>query len=188
MHHSRHLAVAAAVVIGLATASLLTISAHRTAPANLYPDSRLTPGKIATSDFNELTSLYGSQTYSKAHRNTSSALKQTVHDEYPTCASPNEIDHLVPLALGGDDSQDNLWCEAANLTWNGENYGFHTKDALENYLVIQMKSGMISVQDAQQCILQDWVACYQKYKQYLNVLHFGSVSTGEYDGDDEIEQ
>lgn len=135
-------------------------------PAALYPDPTLSPGLIATADINELTQVSSCGTYSKCHRATTSQQKDQVRSEYPDCptgAGQSEIDHIVPLALGGADDVQNLWCQPADNEWNGVNYGFHTKDALESYLASAVKRGDIAPDVAQGCILSDWVACYQQY-------------------------
>lgn len=181
-----------AVAIGISAAAIaavgLSSQTHgHIGPANLYPDPSLTPGLLATFDFNELTAITNGLTYSKNHRQTSSALKAQIHSEYPDCPAPNEIDHYIPLALGGADDAKNLWCESDLLTWNGVNYGFHVKDSLENYLVIQMKAGNISPIDAQNCIQYDWIACYQQYKAQISATpKYGSIAVpSNYNGDDD---
>lgn len=149
----------AAAIVTVAVA----VSSSHIGPATLYPDSKLTPGAIATQSFAGLTTTAPCGTYSQCHRNTSSAQKTQVEKEYPACPSKHEIDHLIPLALGGADDVKNLWCQPEVNAWNGQDFGYHAKDKLETYLVIQMKAGAIAPKDAQQCILSDWVKCYQKY-------------------------
>lgn len=91
-------------------------------------------------------------------------MKTDICKEYvENCKTKVEIDHIVPLALGGADEVKNLWAEPEHLIVGGFDYGFHTKDRLESFLVLQMKEGKISPKDAQNCIISDWVACYQKY-------------------------
>lgn len=152
---------------------------HHVGPKDAYPDSTLSPGVIATSDIHTLTNYDSScGTYSECHRNTSASLKKQIVAEYPGCNPPREIDHIVPLALGGADVAGNLWCQSGTGQWN-----FHLKDRLESYLVLQMKSGNISPSDAQQCILQDWVACFNRYMK----PSFGAVDNYVADLDDEID-
>lgn len=166
--------IIATLVVATALTTAIALKPSRVGPDYLYPDPTLTPGLVATTDFNELTSTYttgcnGIQTpctYSQSHRHTTSKMKTDICNEYPVnCKSEPtpEADHACPLALGCADDERNLWYQPAVNMWNGVDYGFHTKDKLESYLVIQMKAGKISPSDAQQCILKDWVACYQKY-------------------------
>lgn len=159
LHH-----VAAIVAAGVGLVAVALLPRHVGPPA-LYPNPTLTPGVVATQDVVELTA--SNPTYSQAHRNTTEAQKSQVRAAYPTvvCAHPSdcEIDHFCPLALGCADDVKNLWVQPADAEWNGQNFGYHTKDKLETHLVLLMKAGAISPHDAQQCILEDWVACYRTY-------------------------
>lgn len=164
------------VALSLGAAAIVTaavaVSPQHIGPAALYPNAVLTPGLIATQSFAELTANSACGTYSQCHRNTSSAQKTQVEKEYPACPAQHEIDHLVPLALGGADDVRNLWCQPEVNEWNGQDFGYHAKDKLETYLVIQMKAGTITPKDAQNCILQDWPACFQKF---FSGQKFGSL-------------
>ncbi len=68
-----------------------------------------------------------------------------------------EVDHLVPLELGGSNDIANLWPEAASPT-----PGFHEKDKVENYLHDQVCSGAISLKEAQIEIATNWLAVYNR--------------------------
>jgi hypothetical protein len=70
-----------------------------------------------------------------------------------------ELDHLIPLALGGHPR--NL----ANLTlqpWVGEN-GAKTKDRLERRLQILVCAGKLPLDAARREIYQDWRTAFRKY-------------------------
>jgi len=88
-------------------------------------------------------------------------MKHQVYVEYGI--DPNtgqhEIDHLIPLGIGGADARENLWPESRDtMTWNAG-----VKDRLENYLHVEVCAGHIAAQDAQKAIAADWVAAYRKY-------------------------
>lgn len=170
------------LLLGVSYGGIL-LSPHHIGPAALYPDMTMTPGLVATQDAGVLTAKAGGQTYSMAHRNTTDAQKKQVCAEYPVnCKVPHEIDHFCPLALGCADDVKNLWAQPATNIWNGTNYGYHQKDRLETLLVFKMKAGTITPKDAQDCILKDWVACYQKY--LVVEPQYGAVdNTGDPDGD-----
>jgi len=68
-----------------------------------------------------------------------------------------EVDHLVPLELGGSNDIANLWPEAASPT-----PGFHQKDEVENYLHDQVCSGAVSLKDAQTEIATNWLVVYNR--------------------------
>jgi hypothetical protein len=69
--------------------------------------------------------------------------------------SAYELDHIVPLALGGHPRKlSNL----ALQPWEGE-HGAHRKDALETRLHAQVCRHELSLQAAQTCIAANWEAC-----------------------------
>jgi hypothetical protein len=69
-----------------------------------------------------------------------------------------EVDHLISLELGGDNSLSNLWPEAYFGAINA-----HTKDKLENYLHSLVMSGNITLKRAQLEIRTNWIAAFDKY-------------------------
>jgi hypothetical protein len=171
MIHRGHIFLAGlfVAIVGL-TYGATTLNKH-IAPDNLYPNPTVSPGLVATTDFNELTAVTSCGTYSQCHRNTPESLKKQVRAEYPNCPSQQEIDHIIPLALGGQDALGNLWCQSGVGRWN-----YHDKDKLESYLVLQMKAGKITPKDAQTCVLTDWIRCFQKYN--LGAPTYGGVDNG----------
>ena len=99
--------------------------------------------------------------YSKSVRHTSGQLKHQVYAEYgiDRSAGHYEIDHLIPLGIGGADTRENLWPESRDTQhWNAG-----VKDRLENYLHVEICAGHIAVQDAQKAIAADWTAAYREY-------------------------
>jgi hypothetical protein len=96
-------------------------------PADVpMPDRSLTPGSIQSSD----TGAICKPGWSEAHRDVSYATEDQVAADYGLSSHYGyEIDHLIPLELGGSNAVSNLW---------PENYrgllGGHAKDRLENYL------------------------------------------------------
>ena len=72
-----------------------------------------------------------------------------------------EIDHLVPLCLGGSDDFSNLWPQPRHTIepkWNAE-----AKDRLERLLCEMVCNGQLDIAAAQQAIAADWIAAYRKY-------------------------
>jgi len=66
-----------------------------------------------------------------------------------------ELDHIVPLALGGHPRKPG---NLALQPWDGE-HGAIRKDQLERRLQILVCRGELKLSDAQACIAQDWEAC-----------------------------
>jgi hypothetical protein len=117
------------------------------------PDSACTPGAIFTNATSQQICTYG---YTRRVRNVPYSEKDQVYAEYGIgyhYPGEFEIDHLVPLELGGSNDIANLWPEAASPT-----PGFHQKDQVENYLHDRVCSGAMSLKDAQTQIATNWIA------------------------------
>jgi hypothetical protein len=69
----------------------------------------------------------------------------------------DELDHLIPLELGGASDVANLWPEP----WSGDGNA-HQKDAVENFLNREVCRRTISLALAQQHIATDWLAVYRR--------------------------
>jgi hypothetical protein len=73
----------------------------------------------------------------------------------PARVSDYELDHLIPLALGGHPRKpSNLMLQP----WDGPQ-GAKAKDALEVRLQSLVCHGTLDLTDAQVCIARDWEAC-----------------------------
>jgi len=70
-----------------------------------------------------------------------------------------ELDHIVPLALGGHPRKPS---NLALQPWDGPE-GAHMKDILEVRLQKLVCRGQVPLLDAQQCIADDWQACATRY-------------------------
>ena len=67
-----------------------------------------------------------------------------------------ELDHLVPLYLGGADTLENIWPQSGpNGVALSARY-FKQKDHVELYLGEQVRKGTMSLKEAQQGIAKDW--------------------------------
>ncbi len=114
------------------------------------PDLSCTPGAV----FNVGRAQVCTPGYSSGARNVSSAEKDQVYARYGIRHHrpySYEVDHLVPLELGGANTLANLWPEPY-----GGRYGARTKDRLENELHHLVCDGSLSLHDAQLGIATDW--------------------------------
>jgi hypothetical protein len=76
-----------------------------------------------------------------------------------------ELDHLIPLALGGHPRKpENLWLQP----WDGE-WGARFKDRLEVKRKTMVCAGKFTLERARQAIAMDWIAA-------LNMYVIGDVS------------
>jgi hypothetical protein len=125
------------------------------------PNPEVTPGVVRTTDASEICAR---SFRTKPFRKTTSAMKKQACAEYGIKACPKqgvmEIDHLLPLELGGLDDVRNLWPQLANYPDGSP--GFHVKDKLENQLKKLVCSQQMSLPAAQECIQSNWIDCYTR--------------------------
>lgn len=69
-----------------------------------------------------------------------------------------EVDHLIPLALGGSNSPQNLWPQPYTGEWTAAE-----KDKLENRLHKLVCSGQLDLTTAQEAISSNWVVAFRVY-------------------------
>lgn len=122
-----------------------------------YPDANCTPGNVFSSVTTNQVCTPG---YAETVRHVSQSVKNEVYAEYGITSHSSgqyEIDHFIPLELGGSNDLSNLWSEPVL-----PQPGFHEKDKVENYLHDQVCSGFMSLSDAQHAIASDWVAVYNQ--------------------------
>ncbi len=112
-----------------AALALLLLGTAIAAQEVLLPDPQLTPGVIASTDQAEVCGFIGGLSYSKRHRVTTPEMKENIHQRYGASWC-GEIDHRLPLALGGADVVENLWCQPGPP----EPWNFTLKDRLESYV------------------------------------------------------
>ena len=121
------------------------------------PDPACTPGQIFADATPAAICVPG---YTKQVRSVSTKLKKQIYAAYTMAYPPPtgtyELDHLVPLALGGSNDAANLFPEAAAPT-----PGFKEKDVVEVYLYEEMCAGHITLAAAQAQIASNWLAVYQ---------------------------
>jgi len=100
--------------------------------------------------------------YSRTMRYVTSAVREqvfpTYHIGYPPPAGAYELDHLIPLELGGDNSASNLWPEPYHGANNAD-----VKDHLENHLHELVCSGQVELGTAQHVMAGDWRAAAARY-------------------------
>lgn len=116
----------------------------------LLPDRHCTPGAV----FGAVTvAQICTPSYSAGVRNVSRATKRRVDHAYgQRPGRAGEVDHLIPLELGGSNSTRNLWPERAP--------GAHQKDRVENALHLSACDHRLSLRAAQAAIAAYWPKLY----------------------------
>lgn len=122
--------------------------------AGRLPDSRCTPGSIDPAVTQaDIASTICRDGYTATVRPPEAATEHFKWDEsvpaYGFAASVSgELDHLVPLELGGSNDAANLWPEAGQLP--------NPKDDVEGTLRRAVCGGQVSLAAAQRAIAADW--------------------------------
>lgn len=130
--------------------------AHASSDAPL-PDAHCTPGSVFAHATLQQICTPG---YTRRVRYVTYATKRAIYAEYGIyhhAAGSYEVDHLVPLEIGGSNSRQNLWPQPATPP-----YGFHAKDGLEDYLHEQVCRGHESLRTAQDEIAHNWYVIWVK--------------------------
>jgi hypothetical protein len=96
----------------------------------------------------------------KRARNVPLAEKREVYAEYGMphwVTNEHELDHLIPLELGGSNSVKNLWPEPCGTEWNAR-----AKDALEDRLHQMVCREGLPLETAQRWIATNWIEAYKR--------------------------
>jgi hypothetical protein len=125
------------------------------------PDPACTPGAVFRKATRKLVCRKG---YSSKVRHVTSSTRENVYAEYGIAShTPEEyeIDHLVPLELGGSNAISNLFPQPAVPDPPG--MGFHDKDRLENSMHADVCDQLYGLGEAQKAIAANWVQAYTDY-------------------------
>ena len=128
--------------------------ACRTRDQGLLPDRSCTPGAIdpavTQANIGSTICRAGYTDSVRPPESQTEAFKWGVAEPaYGQHDVSGELDHLVPLELGGDNDARNLWVEAGPIP-NG-------KDAVENALSHAVCDGAITLRAAQREIARNWI-------------------------------
>jgi hypothetical protein len=150
----------ASTAAATATPTVTPLPVRPALPAGVaLPNARLTPGATFAGVTAAQVCTSG---WSTRHRHVTAAQYHEVYGEYgiryPEPYGTFELDHLIPLELGGDNANANLWPEPASPT-----PGFHQKDDLENTLHDLVCAGSLGLAAAQHDIASNWYAAYVRY-------------------------
>ena len=128
---------------------------------SILPDPLLTPGAVLTTD----AAIVCTPGYSRRARRVTTATRRAVFVRYGLSYVPRryELDHLIPLELGGSNDIANLWPEAYALSKNDRAMGARVKDRLEDELHRRVCASGMPLRTAQALIRRWWTNAYRTY-------------------------
>jgi hypothetical protein len=140
-----------------ASSGYLAAFAH-TADGVVLPDSSITPGAFFPDvDATAICELHYTQGIRQPRYNNKveafANYGVSIHDR-----DIYQVDHLVPVSLGGNNDEDNLWPQPYD-----DVAGAEQKDLLERQLRGLVCSHKLGLADAQKAIATDWWKAYQTY-------------------------
>jgi hypothetical protein len=148
--------------LAIALAASLAAWAAPAGAQTAVPDPTLTPGAVRSTDTADVCQ-HGTSQLRHMTRERSDALL----GEYglPGGRHPDyELDHLIPLGIGGADDDANIWPEpraTIEPEWNAER-----KDQLEAKLRALVCGGKLDITVAQKAVADDWTQAWLHYVQF----------------------
>lgn len=126
-------------------AVFLAVRGEGRAQEPLVPNPRLTPGRIARTE--------------KDRRGVTVKVEQKVFARYHLPWSRRaefKIDRVIPTELGGADTIDNLWPQSLRA----RPYGADRKELLVEVLLDKIRTGKMTLAQAQEEISRDWIDAF----------------------------
>ncbi len=123
----------------------------------LVPNRTWTPGAVRSFDVREICQ----PGYSKSVRKTSKKLKDKIYKKYDVEKDPKryKIDHLIPLSIGGADTEANLWPSPLfTQPVNG-----YDKDRMEFRLYRMVCYEGYNIREVQRALQKNWQFAYDEY-------------------------
>lgn len=136
--------------------------------ARVSPDSSYTPGHLCTPTDPNFKEYRYAERIPYCNRMVTRQMKDEIAAHYGVLQSAwsgYEFDHLIPLAIGGDSSIDNIWPQPHAP---GSPDGSEGKDRLEERLYLQMKAGTITQAEAVRQIY-DWFAVSDMAQKIIRI-------------------
>ena len=134
--------------------SALALSQDR---LSYLPDPRLTPGDTLAVTKDDLCREGRAALVDKVSIKTKSQVFDLYGIRGDTPGSYN-VDHLVPVSLGGSNKVENLWPQPLSGEWN-----YLLKNRLERRLRRKVCGGEVELKEAQEAMARDWVGAYKRY-------------------------
>ena len=129
-------------------------------PIPVTPDLEKTPGDICSVNDPDYVDHRYPENMTYCERNVSKGDKSAIYKAYKVdikCKHRYTIDHMVPLAIGGNNSHENLWPEHVLVK--------ETREKLEQDLFEAVSNGEMTSKEAIQIIINE------KTKLNLDLSH-----------------
>lgn len=130
------------------------------APIPVVPDQEITPGDFCDTKDKDFKEYRYPEKMVYCERSVSKSVKTRIYAAYNVplkCKHRYTVDHFVPLALGGNNSDQNLWPEHVLVK--------ATRQKLEQELYEQVSKGEMKSEDAVQILMEE------KTKLNLDLSH-----------------
>lgn len=138
----------------IAVLFVLTVSSFASAepffPIPVTPDEQITPGDLCSESDRDFDGYRYPEKMVYCERNVGKGDKNAIYKAYKVdikCKHRYTVDHFVPLALGGNNSRENLWPEHLLVK--------ETRQELEQELYNAVSSGQMKSEDAVKIIIQE---------------------------------
>ncbi|CAL1239997.1 hypothetical protein [Candidatus Methylocalor cossyra] len=133
------------------------------------PDPRLTPGatdpEVTEANIKESICKVSPFTWAQGHSPPASFLESLAREQIQqygyqdTNIKHYQMDHLIPLSLGGHPTDPkNIWPQVLLTKW-----GARRKDYLEEVLHDKVCKGELGLREAQDLFRTNWIEAYKKY-------------------------
>ncbi|MGA2424942.1 MAG: hypothetical protein ABSG07_13135 [Terriglobales bacterium] len=148
----------------------------RTQNGKPVPDPNCTPGAINPSITASMLKNSAFRTGCIRNQATTEEKKRATYGWYkiPPPASNTgetqtcELDHLIPLYLGGADTLVNIWPQCGPDSVALDDRFFKEKDKVEYYLGQQVRQGNMGLAEAQHGIATDWTQYLSKAEAFCS--------------------
>lgn len=129
-------------------------------PIPVTPNTEITPGDFCSEQDPDFREHRYPERMAYCGRNVSKGDKTAIYKRYKVdikCKHRYTIDHMVPLALGGNNSHDNLWPEHVLVK--------QTRQQLEQELYEEVSAGAMTSEEAVEVLFRE------KTKLQLDLSH-----------------
>jgi hypothetical protein len=149
------------ISLGFLVAACNTSSVHAP-PERTLPEAGLANKVLTPGDRLDVTKAdICTPGYTKRVRDVPAAIKREVYSAYHAAHREGvccEVDHLIPLELGGSNRAANLWPQRYDGQWSARE-----KDRLEARLHRLVCNGELDLETAQQAIASNGIDAYKEY-------------------------